>query len=320
MKSSGLPSLFGKTLVMTFATWAISVALAAQMAAAETRKSFDAPEEAAQSLVAALKSNDEQVLLAILGKSLKEWIESGDPVADRGARDNFISAYDQKHAIEHDNDSKANLVIGDDEFPFPIPLVKTENKWAFDPELGKQEIIDRRVGKNELDTMQTLLAIVDAQDEYAALDPLGKGAREYARRFISSPGKHDGLYWPTTESEPPSPLGALVAEAATAGYRPSAGGGESSNQPYNGYYFRLLKGQGQHAPGGKYSYIVNGRMIGGFAVIAWPAKYGASGYKTFIINHDQTIYEADLGPRTEALVRNIDTFDPGEKWKKVEAD
>lgn len=319
MKSSGLPSLFGKTLVMTIATWAISVALAAQMAAAETRKSFDAPEEAAQSLVAALKSNDEQVLLAILGKSLKEWIESGDPVADRSARDNFISAYDQKHAIERDNDGNANLVIGDDEFPFPIPLVKTKNKWAFDPELGKQEIIDRRVGKNELDTMQTLLAIVDAQDEYAALDPLGKGAREYARRFISSPGKHDGLYWPTTESEPPSPLGALVAEAATAGYRPSARGGESSNQPYNGYYFRLLKGQGQHAAGGRYSYIVNGRMIGGFAVIAWPAKYGASGYKTFIINHDQTIYEADLGPRTGALAGDIDTFDPDEKWKKVDA-
>jgi hypothetical protein len=210
-------------------------------------------------------------------------------------------------------------VIGDDDFPFPIPLVKSDGQWSFDPEQGKQEIIDRRVGKNEIDTIETLLAIADAQNDYAELDPLGKGAREYARRFISSPGKHDGLYWPATESEQPSPLGTLVAEAATVGYQPTREGGESSKNPYRGYYFRMLTGQGPHAPGGTYSYLVNGRMIGGFAVIAWPAKYGASGYKTFMINQDQTVYQSDLGSDTSDAVQEIQTFDPDEDWKKVEA-
>jgi len=319
MTAYRLVQLFGGSPRGAFAAWAISIALSVHAGAAETsRKSFDAPDEAAQSLIQALKTNDEKGVLAILGRSLKEWIESGDPVADRNARDNFVSAYDQKHAIEHDEADKATLVIGDDDFPFPIPLVKSNNRWAFEPELGRQEIIDRRVGKNELDTIQTLLAIVDAQDEYAALDPLGKGVRAYARRFISSPGKRDGLYWPTEESEPKSPLGELVAEAAVAGYRPSVDGGESSKEPYNGYYFRILMGQGRHAPGGEYSYIANGRMIGGFAVIAWPAKYGVSGYKTFMINHDQTVYEADFGPRTTAVVAGIETFDPDNDWKSVD--
>ena len=157
------------------------------------------------------------------------------------------------------------------------------------------------------------------QDEYAASDPEGKGAREYARSFVSSPGMRDGLYWPTEdETEPESPLGELVADAAIAGYRPAGGGGESSKQPFNGYYFRILNGQGSHASGGAYSYVINGRMMGGFAVIAWPAKYGASGFKTFMVNHDQTVYEADLGPDTKALVQEMQTFDPDEEWQKVE--
>jgi hypothetical protein len=288
-------------------------------AADATRKTFATPEEAARSLVAAVKAKDEKELLAILGPSLKEWIESGDPVADRQAREKFVADYEQKQAIDSSEPDKATLVIGDDDFPFPIPLIKSDDKWSFDPELGKQEIIDRRVGKNELETIQTLLAIADAQNDYAELDPLGKGARGYARRFISSPGKHDGLYWPTTESEPQSPLGTLVAGAATAGYRPTSEGGESSKNPYHGYYFRMLTGQGPHAPGGAYSYLVNGRMIGGFAVIAWPAKYGVSGYKTFMINQDQTVYQSDLGPNTADEVQEIETFDPDEDWTKVEA-
>ena len=289
-------------------------------AAADTaRMTFATPEEATRSLIDAVKAKDNKELLAILGPSLKEWIESGDPVADRQAREKFVADYEQKQAIDSSEPDKATLVIGDDDFPFPIPLIKSDDKWSFDPELGKQEIIDRRVGKNELETIQTLLAIADAQNDYAELDPLGKGAREYARRFISSPGKQDGLYWPTTESEPQSPLGTLVAGAATAGYRPTSEGGESSKNPYHGYYFRMLTGQGPHAPGGAYSYLVNGRMIGGFAVIAWPAKYGVSGYKTFMINQDQTVYQSDLVPGTADVVREIKTFDPDEDWTKVEA-
>ena len=295
------------------------LALSFHLAAAEpTRKTFETPEDAAKSLVDAAKANDENELISILGPSLKEWIESGDPVADREAREKFVADYGQKEEIDTSEPGKATLVIGEDDFPFPIPLVKTDNKWSFDPEQGKQEIIDRRVGKNELDTIETLLAIADAQNDYAELNPLGRGAPEYARRFISSPEKHDGLYWPSSGSEAQSPLGTLVADAATAGYRPTTEGGESSKNPYHGYYFRILTAQGPHAPGGAYSYIVNGRMIGGFAVIAWPAKYGASGYKTFMINQDQTVYEADLGSDTAAEVQEIRTFDPDQDWKKVD--
>jgi hypothetical protein len=320
MFESALPRRSGEWLRAVFACWVVSLVLSLQAGAAQTdRKSFDSPETAAQSLIDALKAKDEKELLSILGKSMKEWIESGDPVADRNARNDFVSAYDQKHTIEKGEASHATLVFGEDDVPFPIPLVQADNKWAFDPELGKQEMIDRRVGENELNTIQTLLAIVDAQDEYAASDPEGKGAREYARSFVSSPGMRDGLYWPTEdETEPESPLGELVADAAIAGYRPAGGGGESSKQPFNGYYFRILNGQGSHASGGAYSYVINGRMMGGFAVIAWPAKYGASGFKTFMVNHDQTVYEADLGPDTKALVQEMQTFDPDEEWQKVE--
>jgi DUF2950 family protein len=282
------------------------------------RKTFLTPEDAAKALVEAAKASDEKELLAILGPSLREWIESGDPVADREAKEKFVTDYEQKQSFDTSDPGKAILVIGDDDFPFPIPIIKTGDKWTFDPEQGKQEIIDRRVGENELDTIQTLLAIADAQSEYVELDPGGKGAPEYARRFISSPEKRDGLYWPSSGAEPQSPLGALVADAALAGYTPSTEGGASSKNPFHGYYFRMLTAQSAHAPGGAYSYIANGRMIGGFAVIAWPAKYGASGYKTFMINQDQTVYEADLGPNTAAEVQEITTFDPDEDWKTVD--
>ncbi|AGK59528.1 hypothetical protein HYPDE_39293 [Hyphomicrobium denitrificans 1NES1] len=300
-------------------SFVVLLALSFQLAAAEaSRKAFATPEDAVKSLVDAVKANDEQELISILGPSLKEWIESGDPIADREAREKFVADYEQNKEIDTSEAGKAILVIGEDEFPFPIPLVKTNDQWTFDPEQGKQEIIDRRVGTNELDTIETLLAIVDAQNDYAELNPLGKGAPEYARRFISSPGKHDGLYWPSNRSEAQSPLGTLVAEAATAGYQPTTEGGESSKNPYHGYYFRMLTAQGSHAPGGAYSYLVNGRMIGGFAVIAWPAKYGASGYKTFMINQDQTVYETDLGTNTAAEVKKIRTFDPDKSWKRID--
>ncbi len=281
-------------------------------------KMFATPEDAVTALVDAAKADDEKELVSILGASLKDWIESGDPVADKNSKEKFVADYQQKHEIDASAASKAILLIGDDDFPFPIPMVKINDKWSFDPQQGKQEIIDRRVGKNELDTIETLLAIADAQNDYVELNPLGRGAPEYARRFISSPKEHDGLYWPTGSSEPESPLGALVAEAATSGYSPTSGGDASSKNPYHGYYFRILTAQGAHAPGGAYSYIVNGRMIGGFSVIAWPVKYGVSGYKTFMINQDQTVYEADLGRNTSAEVQGIRTFDPDEDWKKID--
>lgn len=307
-----LTTLYAASLVLLTAP--VPVAFSA-----DALKTFATPEEAAKALVEAAKSDDEKELLAILGPSLKQWIQSGDPVADRAAKEKFVKDYEQKQSIDTDEKGKAILVIGDDDFPFPLPIVKTGNEWSFDPEQGKQEIIDRRVGANELDTIQTLLAIADAQNDYVDLDPQGQGAPAYARRFISSPDKHDGLYWPSGGSEPQSPLGLLVADAVSAGYKPSSEGGDTSKNPYHGYYFRMLTAQGAHAPGGAYSYLVNGRMIGGFAVIAWPAKYGTSGFKTFMINQDQIVYEADLGPDTAAEVQTIRTFDPDEDWKKVDA-
>jgi hypothetical protein len=287
---------------------------------AAARKTFATPDEAVGALVTAAKTKDEKELLNILGPSLDQWIRSGDPVADRQAREKFVADYEQKHSIDRSELRKAILIVGNDDFPFPIPLIKSDGKWSFDPEQGKQEIIDRRVGANELDTIETLLAIADAQNDYAELNPLGKGSAVYARRFISTPGKHDGLYWVTAESEPPSPLGELAADAATEGYVPARKGGQSSQNPYHGYYFRMLTGQGPHSSGGAYSYLVNGRMMGGFAVIAWPAKYGASGYKTFMINQDQTVYQSDLGPDTASKVQKIKTFDPDADWMKVDTD
>lgn len=304
-----------------------SIVLAASMlmlcghapAAEALRKTFAAPEDGAKELIAAVKAGNEADLLDILGPSLKEWINSGDPVADQQARDKVVAAYEQKQAIETAEPGKAVLVIGDDGFPFPIPLVKTGDKWAFDPALGKQEMIDRRIGRNELATIQALLAVTDAQNEYAALEREGKGGAEYAQKFMSSRGKRDGLYWPTTGGEPQSPLGALAAEASRAGYKPGERPSGAAPTPFNGYYFRMLFEQGASAPGGAYSYLVKGRMIGGFAAIAWPVKYGVSGYKTFMVSHDQIVYEADLGPKTEQVAAGIRSFDPGKRWTKVDA-
>lgn len=297
----------------------LGLALSCQPALAEaSRKAFATPEAAAQALVDAVKSGNEKEMIAVLGPSLKEWIQSGDAVADKQVREKFIEAYEQKHSIDSSQTGASILVIGNDDFPFAIPLVKSDDHWRFDPERGKQEIIDRRVGRNELDTIQALLAVTDAQNDYATLDLDGKGVRQYAKKFISSPGKRDGLYWPTSESEPQSPLGEVAAEAAQAGYKPNAERNPDSMAPFHGYYFRMLTEQGEHAPGGAYPYVVSGRMIGGFAVIAWPAKYAVSGYKTFMVSHDQTVYEADLGTDTAETASGIRSFDPGKGWSKVE--
>jgi hypothetical protein len=282
-------------------------------------QSFESPDAAAAALIEAARKKDRKQVLGILGPSAEEWITSGDPLQDAQARDRFIAAYDKKHAIEMESGDKAVLAVGEDGFPFPLPIVKGAAGWAFDPEQGKEEILDRRIGQNELNTIQVLLAITDAQLEYASVDWDGDGLRAYAPQFRSSAGKKDGLHWPTGEGEPPSPLGPLVAEAAREGYgterRPSQG---DETAPYHGYRFKLLKRQGADAPGGAYNYVVDGDMVGGFAVIAFPTKYGASGVMTFMVSHDGTAYETDLGPETEAEAQAIDEFDPGSDWNKVE--
>ncbi|MGI9383940.1 MAG: DUF2950 domain-containing protein [Methyloligellaceae bacterium] len=304
----------------TSALLALLMLVPALQAFAETAgaKAFPTPEKAVAGLIDAAKRKDVDGMLAILGPETKPWISSGDPVQDQQGLARFITAFDEKNGLERQGDAKAVLVIGNDGFPFPFPIVKTAKGWAFDAEQGREELLARRIGRNELNTMQVLLAIVDAQGDYAAADRNGDGALEYAAKFLSAPGKQDGLYWPTGEGEPQSPLGPLVAEAVEEGYgkdKQTSDAGET--RAYHGYHFKLLKRQGADAPGGAYDYVVGGLMIGGFAVLAYPARYGNSGVMTFMVSHDGAVFEADLGPETPTVAQALETFNPGEDWKKV---
>ena len=284
-----------------------SLSLAAP--SAQAQQSFKSPDDAASALVAAVKSGIKQDALKVLGADGEDIIDSGDDVADADARVKFLSAYDARHSLKVDG-RRASLIIGADDFPFPIPLIHNKNGWEFDTADGRQEILYRRIGRNELDAIQTCLAFVDAENEYAEKDR-GDGIGSYAQKIVSSPGKQDGLYWPSDSND--SPLGELAAEASAEGYKAS---GEP--RPYNGYYYRILTRQGQSAPGGAMSYIVKGKMIGGFALIAYPAEYGNSGVMTFMVSHAGTVYQRDLGQDTEARVRSVTLFDPDKMWKKVD--
>jgi len=274
------------------------------------QQSFNSPDDAASALASAVKSGVSQEMLKVLGADGEDIIASGDETADKATREKFLAAYDAAHSVKVDG-TKASLVIGADDFPFPIPLVHTKSGWKFNTGEGRREILYRRVGRNELDTIQTCLAFVDAEDEYADKDR-GEGVGTYAQRIVSSPGKMDGLYWPSDADD--SPLGKLAAEAGAEGYRAGSG-----PRPYHGYYYRILSQQGQSAPGGALNYVVNGKMIGGFALVAYPAEYGNSGVMTFIVNHAGTVYQKDLGERTEAIAKAMTAFDPGKSWKKVDA-
>lgn len=281
-------------------------------AAPKAQRSFASPEEAVQALVQAVKSKDRAATLAVLGQDASAWISSGDAAADRASIARFVAAYDAKHEIARDGD-RATLTLGDDDFPFAFPIVRTGERWRFDTAAGKEEMLARRIGENELSAIKVLQAIVDAQMEYASEDRDGDGIPAYAQKFASSPGKHDGLYWPTKPGEAMSPLGPLVAQATREGFRTNGKG----PSPYHGYYYRMLKGQGKNAASGALDYVVGGRAIGGFAAIAYPARYGNSGIMTFMVNQDGKIYQADLGPNTQALARQLQQFDPGQDWSLV---
>jgi hypothetical protein len=283
-------------------------------------KAFQSPDLAAAALIEAAKSNDLPSIVELLGPEAESWIRSGDEVQDEQGRKEFVAAYDTKNEIEPDGDDRATLVVGEDGFPFPIPVVKTADGWVFDAEEGKEELLNRRIGRNELNSIQALLAIADAQFEYAQEDRNGNGLREYATKFRSSEGKRDGLFWPTEDGEPPSPLGELAAQASAEGYDRQDGEETTDDEPsaYHGYRFKLLQRQGADAPGGAFDYVAAGSQIGGFAVIAYPATYGNSGIMTFQVNHEGVVYEADLGEETAEIVAGIDAFDPGSDWGKVD--
>jgi hypothetical protein len=278
------------------------------------QQAFKTPDEAASALVGAAKSDDMKALVTVLGPDGEDILSSGDEVADAATRQKFVAAYDAKHQITMEGDNKAILVIGQDDFPLPIPLVRKNGMWRFDSAAGREEIVYRRIGENELDAIQASLAYVDAQNDYAEKDRTGAGVNTYAQRIVSQPGKKDGLYWPTSPGEEESPLGDLVAQATTQGYRVGGGG----RTPFHGYYFKVLTKQGPAAPGGELDYVVRGKMIGGFGLVAYPAEYRNSGVMTFIVNHAGTVFQKDLGPRTSELAGRMTAFNPDRTWKKVE--
>jgi len=281
--------------------------------AAQKQKTFASPEEAVKAAVTAVKAADDKEVLAIFGVEAKEVMFSGDPVSDKQRRERFIQAYDQKNSLAKEGE-KVVLIVGEKDWPFPIPLVKKGDQWFFDTKAGKEEILNRRIGQNELDTIQTLLAIVDAQREYAMGDVDGDGILEYAEKFRSDAGKKNGLYWVTKEGEEPSPLGELLVQARAEGY--AEAGTKDKPMPFHGYYFRMLKKQGKHAPGGAFDYVVKGNQIGGFAVVAYPATYGNSGVMTFVVNHEGVVYQKDLGKNSAKTAKAMTAFDPDKTWKK----
>ncbi|MBH5397764.1 DUF2950 domain-containing protein [Bradyrhizobium sp. CNPSo 4010] len=287
------------------------VALALVGSASLAQESYKTPEDAAAALAAAVKSGPKDIL-KVLGRKAEDIVSSGDEVADNDIRARFSSMYDAKHGIKAEGNKTATLLLGPDDFPFPIPLVNTRTGWEFDADEGRIEVLRRRIGRNELDAIQTMLAYVDAQNEYANKDR-GEGVGVYAQRIVSSPGKKDGLFW--RDDSDPSPLGALAAEASKEGYR----AGDVGSAPYHGYYFHILKGQGPDARGGALNYVVKGKMIGGFGLIAWPAEYGNSGVMTFLVNHDGVVYQKDLGKRTEFIAERTTQFNPDQTWKKIDA-
>jgi hypothetical protein len=250
--------------------------------------------------------------LAILGPGAKDIVSSGDEVQDREAGQQFTARAQQIMRLDQAADGVEIMSIGPDNWPFPIPIVKKGDVWVFDTDAGRQEILNRRVGTNELDTIEVCRAYVVAQREFAAQDRDGSGVLKYAERFISSAGKHDGLYWPASGSEEASPFGPLVADAVAEGYKNKKGA------PFHGYFYRILTAQGQDAPGGAYSYLINGNMIAGFALVAYPAQYGSSGVMTFIVNQQGVVYQKDLGPKTAEIAEGMKLYDPDPSWQRAE--
>jgi hypothetical protein len=301
-------------LVIIFAITLIS--FGSYQRADAQQKTFKSPEDSVKSLIEAVRANDTKEVLAIFGPEGKEIISTGDKVQDRATGERFIKAYDEMNKLEKETDSKVILVIGNEEWPFPIPIVKKGETWRFDTKAGKEELLNRRIGRNELDTIQTCLAYVDAQREYALKDQDGDGLLAYAQKFWSAKGKKDGLYWEAKEGEEQSPMGPGAARAVREGYTPRKPGDKP--MPFHGYFYKILKAQGKNAPGGAYDYVVKGKMMGGFGLVAYPSEYGASGVMTFIVNHDGVVYEKDLGAKTANIANAMTKFDPDQTWKKAE--
>jgi hypothetical protein len=273
---------------------------------------YATPEEAVTAFVAALQKDDSSDLKKILGPGTDDLLSSGDPVADKDARADFVASYQEKHAINADGENKMVLVVGNEDWPMPIPLVKNDGKWVFDGKAGAEELINRRIGANELGAIAVSQGFVGAQNEYASEGRDGDVAGIYALKLLSDEGLHNGLYWPTVEGEAPSPVGEFIANSAAEGYQFGA-----KPIPYHGYFYRMLFAQGENAAGGARDYFKDGLLTQGFALVAWPAEYGSSGIQTFIVNQDGTVFQKDLGETTAAEVDAMKNFNPDSTWTAV---
>jgi hypothetical protein len=307
-----LPRLRLAGLVLSVALAAASlVSSAGGGAFAAEALAFSSPEQAAAALAAAWRSGGKNEILAIFGSAGDRLVSSGDPIAEKEARERLASSYDDAHRLETEGADKAIIVLGKEEWPYPIPLVKRGAGWRFDVKAGAEQIIDRRIGRDELNAIEVCRAYVEAQREYAAKDRLGDGLHEYARRVASAGGKRDGLYWPISRGEEESPLGPLVAAAEAEGFGAAAAEGRA---PFHGYYYRVLTRQGKSAPGGARDYLVKGHLTGGFALVAFPATYDDSGVMTFVVNQNGVVFEKNLGPNTVAIARRMSEYDPDKTW------
>lgn len=297
-------------------SYVVSAAPAQQQS--EKQALFSTPEEAMKALVEAAKAKNRATLGEIFGPLSLQDLLSGDAVQDDHEMDQFAAAVEKSAKLEKVNDTKFALTIGEHNWPFPIPIVKEESRWRFDTRSGTEEILNRRIGENELSAILTCRAYVLAQWQYfTEAGAVKDGVAEYAQKFISSPGKRDGLYWDTAESEKPSPLGSVVAAARAEGYARKDDNSAPKRAPYHGYYFKILTRQGAHAPGGKYNYIINGNMIAGYALVAYPNKWGSSGVMTFTVNQQGRVYQKNLGPKTAQIAGAMTDYDPDPSWKLV---
>jgi hypothetical protein len=307
MKNTSFRSLLSGVVL------ALAVAAPLAAVAATPQETFATPEAAVDALVAAAKADSDAQMVAIFGSEHKDVYIDPDRAVASANRSKFVELTQTLRVLKEPSADRRVLVVGDKAWPFPIPIVRTGDRWRFATDEGVDELINRRIGGNERNALYSLRAYIEAQRAYASRDRDGDGVLQYAQKIMSSPGKKDGLYWPADESkgEEPSPFGPLIAEAApfTKGHK--------AGDPYRGYYFRILAQQGAKAPGGAYNYVINGRMIAGFAMIAYPASYGQSGVMTFIVSHNGKVYERDLGKDTGKLAPAITSFDPGKGWNVV---
>jgi Protein of unknown function (DUF2950) len=305
-------SLLGAMIILLIAA-ALPGCTQREQTTAPAQLSFDTPDGAVAALIAAAEKHDTTALQGLLGPGTENLISSGDEIADRKAREAFVARYHAYHQLVGGSPNVVVLLVGEDRWPVPIPLIRSDNRWSFDGDAGAEELVLRRIGANELRTIDVMQGFVVAQMEYFASGHDGAAPGVYARKLRSEPGKHDGLYWEVAPGEPQSPAGPLLAAAATEGYANSRGPGT----PYHGYLFRPLTSQGPAANDGARDYLVDGRLTGGFALLAYPATYGASGVMTFIVNQDEVIWQRDLGTDTAQAAAAVQQFDPDTRWTPI---